>query len=150
MWAGTVILHRHKLQCSLQPPATSAPNERCCLYRDVFCSISSCFCVPSKLEAFCDVSLNDHFVILERLYNNLGVCFNFILLKFYCILLNCFCFIVNETKSSLCNSLQSKIIKEQRWNLHVKSSFLLFSLSSNSSFGFVQSYKPAVPCRQKH
>lgn len=82
-----------------------------------------------------------HFVISAGripsvgLNNNLRVGFNSILFKSYCTLLNCFCFVVNETKSSLC---KGKIVEQQSWNLHVKSFlFLLFSLPSNPSFGLV-------------
>lgn len=56
------------------------------------------------------------------LNNNLRVGFNSILFKSYCTLLNCFCFVVNETKSSLC---KGKIVEQQSWNLHVKS-FLFY------------------------
>lgn len=97
-----------------QLPLTSRPRGDAAGI-EVFCSVSSPrFCVQSKLEAFHDDSLKEHFVVLVRLHDNLGVCFNFIVLKFYCILLNCFSFIVNETKSTFCNGLKSRIFKEER------------------------------------
>lgn len=103
------VLHRGRQQCS------SHLQGEVRLHAEVFCSISSpCLLVQSKLEAFCSVNLKDRFVVLVRLYSDFGGCLNLILLRFYCVLLNCFCFIVNETKSSLQNSLRSKIIQEQR------------------------------------
>lgn len=72
-------------------------------------------------------------ILSVGLCNNLGVGFNSILFKSHCTLLNCCCFVVNETKSSLC---KSKIVEEQSWNLHVKSFLFIVFIAFQSLIWF--------------
>lgn len=98
------------------------------------CFLQAILLLPSASKANWQLFVMSAGRILSvGLYNNLRIGFNSILFKSHCTLLNCCCFVVNETKSSLC---KSKIVEEQSWNLHVKSFLFIVFIAFQSLIWF--------------